>query len=162
MSAVPRRLAMVTLALLRSGGHRLKEAVMAVKIPAEIQEFLKGKQGWVATAARDGTPNVSIKGSLRLLDDEHLVFVDLASMKTRRNLLENPKVAIMVFEDASRRGYAFKGSAELFASGPFYDQAVEGLRKAMPQLPAPKYVVKVTVESIYDQSAGPNGGKQVA
>jgi len=135
---------------------------MSVKIPAELQEFLKGKQGWVATAARDGTPNVSIKGSLRLLDDEHLVFADIFSMKTRANLQENPAVAIMVYEDASRRGYAFKGSAEMFTSGPLYDQTVEGIRKVMPQLPAPKNVVRVTVTAIYDQSAGPNGGKQIA
>ena len=135
---------------------------MSVKIPAELQEFLKGKQGWVATAARDGTPNVSIKGSLRLLDDEHLVFADIFSMKTRANLQENPAVAIMVYEDASRRGYAFKGSAEMFTSGPLYDQTVEGIRKVMPQLPAPKNVVRVTVTAIYDQSAGPNGGKKIA
>ncbi len=135
---------------------------MAAKIPAELQEFLKGKQGWVATAARDGTPNVSIKGSLRLLDDEHLVFADIYSLKTRKNLQENPRVAIMVYEEASRRGYMFKGSAELLANGPLYDKTVENMKKVMPQLPAPKYVVKVTVESIYDQSAGPNGGKQIA
>ena len=135
---------------------------MPAKIPAELQEFLRGKQGWVATAARDGTPNVSIKGSLRLLDDEHLVFADLFSLKTRKNLAENPRVAIMVYEDASRRGYMFKGTAELIATGPLYDQTVQGMKKAMPQLPAPAYVVKVSVESIYDQSAGPNGGKQIA
>ena len=135
---------------------------MAVKIPAEVQEFLKGKQGWVATAAKDGTPNLSIKGSLRQLDDEHLVFADIFSMKTRRNLQENPKVAIMVYDEPSRRGIALKGSVEMVASGPLYDQTVEGIRKAMPQLPAPKYVVKVTVESIFDQSVGPNGGKQIA
>lgn len=135
---------------------------MLVKIPADLQEFLKGKQGWIATAARDGTPNVSIKGSLRLLDDEHLVFADIFSLKTRKNLQENPKVAIMVFEDGSRRGYMFKGAAELFASGPLYDQTAENLKRVMPPLPAPKYVVKVSVESIYDQSAGPNGGKQIA
>ncbi len=135
---------------------------MAVKIPAEIQEFLKGKQGWIATAAKDGTPNVSIKGSLRQLDDEHLVFADIFSMKTRKNLQENPKVAIMVYDEASRRGFALKGSVEMVANGPLYDQTVEGIRKAMPQVPAPKYVVKVTVESIFDQSLGPNGGKQIA
>ncbi len=135
---------------------------MSAKIPAEIQEFTKGKQGWVATAAKDGTPNVSIKGSLRVLDDEHLVFADIFSMKTRKNLLENPRVAIMVYEEAGRRGYAFKGAAELIASGPLYDQFVENMKKGMPQLPAPKYVVKVSVESIYDQSAGPSGGKQIA
>ena len=100
---------------------------MAVKIPSEVQEFLKGKQGWVATAAKDGTPNVSIKGSLRLLDDEHLLFSDLFSMKTRKNLQENPKVAIMVYEESSRRGYMFKGSVEMISSGPLYDQAVDGM-----------------------------------
>ncbi|MGO8694407.1 MAG: pyridoxamine 5'-phosphate oxidase family protein [Rectinemataceae bacterium] len=135
---------------------------MATKIPKDLQEFIKGKQGWIATAAKDGTPNVSIKGSLRLLDDEHLVFADLFSLKTRKNLEENPKIAIMVYEDEGRRGYAFKGRAELLASGPLYDQTSENMKKAMPQLPAPRYVVKVTVESIYDQSAGPGGGKQLA
>lgn len=135
---------------------------MAVKIPADVQEFLKGKQGWVATAAKDGTPNVSIKGSVRLLDDEHLVFADIFSLKTRANLSENPKVAIMVYDEQARRGIALKGTTELLASGPLYDQTVEGIRKVMPQLPAPKYVVKVTVDAIFDQSVGPNGGKRLA
>jgi uncharacterized protein len=135
---------------------------MGVKIPADLQEFMKGKQGWVATASRDGIPNVSIKGSLRLLDDEHLVFADLFSLKTRKNLSENPKVAIMVYDEETRRGFMFKGSAEQVSNGPLFEQTVEGIRKQMPQLPAPKYVVKVTVESIHDQSAGPNGGKQIA
>ena len=68
----------------------------------------------------------------------------------------------MVSDMESRRGYALTGAVELFAAGPLYDQVVEGIRNAMPQLPAPKYVVKVTVESIWDQSIGPNGGKQIA
>jgi uncharacterized protein len=135
---------------------------MPVKISAELQEFLKGKQGWIATAARDGTPNVSIKGSLRLLDDEHLLFADISSLKTRKNLQENPKVAVMVYEESSRRGYMFKGAAELHERGPLYEQFTENMKKVMPQLPPPKYVVKISVESIHDQSAGPNGGKQIA
>ena len=135
---------------------------MAVKIPSELQEFIKGKQGWVATASKGGVPNVSIKGTLRMLDDEHLVFADLFSLKTRKNLSENPVAAIMVFDGDSKRGYMFKGSAEQIASGPLYDQTAEAIHKAMPQLPAPKYVVKVTIESIWDQSSGPGGGKQLA
>ncbi len=135
---------------------------MSVKIPAELQEFLRGKQGWVATASKDGMPNVSIKGSLKLLDEEHLLFSDIFSLKTRKNLLENPRVAIMVYEEGSHRGYMFQGSAELLSSGSLFDQTVEGLKKATPQIPTPKYVVKVSIESIYDQSAPPNGGKQIA
>ena len=135
---------------------------MAVKIPAEVQSFLAGKQGWVATAAKDGTPNVSIKGSLRLLDDEHLVFADINSRKTRKNLEENPRAAVMVYEDASRRGYMIRGTTEQLASGPLYDQSAAGIKKVMPQLPAPQYVVRITVESVWDQSAGPGGGTQLA
>ena len=135
---------------------------MSVKIPAELQEFLKGKQGWVATASKDGTPNVSIKGSLKLVDEEHLLFSDIFSLKTRKNLLENPRVAIMVYEEGSHRGYMFQGTAELLSNGSLFDQTVESLKKATPQIPTPKYVVKVSIESIYDQSAPPNGGKQIA
>jgi hypothetical protein len=135
---------------------------VSVKISAELQEFAKGKQGWVATASLDGTPNVSIKGSFRVLDDEHVLFADIFSLKTRKNIQENPKVAIMVYDAESRRGYAFKGKAEQLEGGPLFEQTVESIRKAMPQLPTPKYVVKVAVESIWDQSAGPGGGKQLA
>jgi predicted pyridoxine 5'-phosphate oxidase superfamily flavin-nucleotide-binding protein len=153
----------------RRGGSRLgretsvpKEKNMAVKIPAEVQEFLKGKMGWVATAGKDGLPNVSIKGSLRMLDDEHLVFADIYSLKTRKNLQENPKAAVMVYEEASRRAFMIQGSTEQIASGLLYDQTVEGIKRVMPQLPPPKYVVRVTVEAVFDQSAGPNGGRQLA
>jgi predicted pyridoxine 5'-phosphate oxidase superfamily flavin-nucleotide-binding protein len=135
---------------------------MSVKISAELQEFIKGKQGWVATAARDGTPNVSIKGSLRVLDDEHLLFADIFSLKTRANLKDNPRVAIMVYDAETHRGYAFKGKTEQLESGPVFDQTVEAIKKAMPQLPTPKYVVRVSIDSIWDQSAGPGGGKQLA
>jgi uncharacterized protein len=68
----------------------------------------------------------------------------------------------MVYEEASHRGYMFQGTAELLSNGSLYDQTVEGLKKAALQMPAPKYVVKVSIESIFDQSAPPNGGKQIA
>jgi uncharacterized protein len=134
---------------------------MPAKIPPDLIEFIRGKPGWVATASKDGVPNLSIKGSLRLLDENHLIFSDLFSLKTRKNLLENPQVAIMVYEESSRKGYSFKGVAELLDSGPLYTQTAELLKKTMPQLPAPRYVVKVRVDSIFDQSLGPNGGKQI-
>jgi predicted pyridoxine 5'-phosphate oxidase superfamily flavin-nucleotide-binding protein len=133
-----------------------------VKIPAEVQEFLKGKEGWVATASSSGDPNVSIKGSLRQLDDEHLLFADLFSLKTRKNLEENPVVAIMVYDPQARRAYMLKGVCDLLSSGSLYDETVENISKRMPQLPKAHYVVKVSVESIYDQSAGPSGGRRIA
>lgn len=116
----------------------------------------------MATASKDGTPNVAIKGSLSVLDDEHLVFADLFSVKTRANLEENPKTAVMVADAESMTGYILKGRAELFASGPLYDQTVEDVNRRAPgKLPPPKYVFKIAVDSIFNQSVGPNTGMPV-
>ena len=132
------------------------------KIPQEIQEFIKGKMAWVATASRDGIPNATPKGTVQVIDDEHLVFADLFSLKTRENLKANPKVAVTVLDEKSYKGYQLKGSAELLTAGPVFDQVAEELKKAPMKLPPVNYVVKITVDSIYDQSVGPDAGKQIA
>jgi hypothetical protein len=135
---------------------------MTVKIPVEVQQFMQGKLGWVATASANGMPNVAIKGSVRVLDDEHLMFADLFSGKTRTNLEGNPKVAVMVFDLEASKGYALKGTVELVASGPLYDKMAEIIKQMPRPLPPPKYVVKIAVEEIYDQSMGPTSGKRLA
>jgi len=131
------------------------------KIPQEMQEFMKGKMAWVATASPDGVPNTTPKGTVQVIDDEHIVFADLFSLKTRDNLQKNPKVAVTVVDLEKYKGYQFKGSAELVDSGPVFDQVVEQLKKAPMQLPNPKYVVIIIVDSIFDQSVGPKAGQQI-
>jgi predicted pyridoxine 5'-phosphate oxidase superfamily flavin-nucleotide-binding protein len=133
-----------------------------VSIPKHVQEFLPGKMGWVATSSPDGTPNVTPKGTLRLLDDQHVMFADLFSLKTRQNLEKNPKVAVTVIDTASAKGYQLKGTAELISSGPLFNRFDKELNQAMLALPPLKYVAKIAVESVYDQSAGPDAGKQIA
>jgi hypothetical protein len=133
-----------------------------VSIPKHVQEFLPGKMAWVATSSPDGTPNVTPKGTLRLLDDQHVMFADLFSLKTRQNLEKNPKVAVTVIDTASAKRYQLKGTAELISSGPLYDQFDKELNQAMLSLPPLKYVVKIAVESVYDQSGGPDAGKRIA
>jgi hypothetical protein len=138
------------------------EDAMATKIPEEVKLFMTGKPGWVATASKDGMPNVAIKGSLAVLDDEHIMFADLFSVKTRTNLEENPQVAIMVYDGEARKGYSLKGHAELITEGPLYEQTVEGIKNKVANFPKAKYVVKIVVESIFDQSLGAEAGKQIA
>jgi uncharacterized protein len=130
-------------------------------IPKRVQDFIAGKMAWVATATWDGEPNTTPKGTAHILDDHHLVFVDLYSMKTRRNLEQNPKVAVTFVDLASAKGYQLKGTAELLTSGPIYDQMARQL-EGISSLPLLRYVVKVTVEAIYDQSVGSNAGVRIA
>jgi len=131
------------------------------RIPKEVQEFLKGKMAWVATAAADGMPNTTPKGSVRVIDDEHVIFADLFSRKTRENLRANPKVAVTVADLTTYKGYQIKGSAEILESGLLFEQMSEELKKAPMKLPPLQYVVRITVAAVYDQSVGPDAGKQL-
>ena len=131
------------------------------RIPKEVQEFLKGKMAWVATAASDGMPNTTPKGSVRVIDDEHVIFADLFSRKTRENLRANPKVAVTVADMTTYKGYQIKGSAEILESGLQFEQMREEIKKAPMKLPPLQYVVRITVEAVYDQSVGPDAGKQI-
>ncbi len=135
---------------------------MPVPIPPKVKRFLSGKIGLVGTASADGMPNIALKGSLRILDDEHLLFADLFSRKTRLNLEQNPTVAVMVTDMETHESYVLKGTAELLSEGPLYVQVAGELSRSPKKLPTPRYVVKISVDEVYDQSLGPNSGAKIA
>jgi hypothetical protein len=76
----------------------------------------------VATASGTGKPNVSAKGSLRVIDDEHVAFADIASPRTVANIRENPQVAIICLDAAARKGCRIWGQGSIFNSGELFDQ----------------------------------------
>lgn len=78
--------------------------------------------GFIATASKSGRPNVSLKGSFSVLDDEHVLFADIHSPNTVTNLVENPQVAAIVFDSANRHGCRVWGTAEILSSGVLYEQ----------------------------------------
>src|SRR5690242_21957995 len=68
---------------------------------------------YVATVTPEGRPNLSPKGSLRVLDDEHLAFADIMSPQTMRNLAKNPYIEVNMVDPFLRRGYRFKGVCDV-------------------------------------------------
>jgi len=81
--------------------------------------------GFVATICPDGTPNLSPKGTLTVWDDDHLVFADIRSPATLRNLRLNPAVEINVVDPIVRKGYRFKGTATVVDRGQLMDEVRE-------------------------------------
>ena len=79
--------------------------------------------GIIATASKDGKPNVAPKGSFRVLDDEHVVFNDITSPRTITNLKENPWLSAIVLDPATRKGCRIWGKAEIMESGDLFDKA---------------------------------------
>ncbi len=72
---------------------------------------------FVATTNPDGSPNVSPKSSLCVLDDRHLLFANIASPATVRNLQTDPRTEINCVDIFARRGYRFKGRATVHGPG---------------------------------------------
>ena len=96
-----------------------------VVITEEIKIFVNfQKLGYVATISDDNTPNLSPKGTIMVLDESHLVFADIQSPKTIENLEHNPSIEINVVDPFSRRGYRFKGIAEIISSGDKFNNII--------------------------------------
>lgn len=72
---------------------------------------------FAATIDEDGSPSLSPKSSLVVYDDDHLCFANMASPHTVANLKRNPAIEINVVDVFLRRGYRFKGTAEMMPPG---------------------------------------------
>lgn len=126
--------------------------------------------GFIATVCPDGTPNLSPKGTTSVWDEDHLVFPDLCSLGTVRNLRSNPAIEINVVDWFVRKGYRFKGTATVLTEGPqfqeilaFYDRmgifdvprriravVLVHVHQALPLI-SPAYEREVTEEQVREQ-----------
>ncbi|MGA9278424.1 pyridoxamine 5'-phosphate oxidase family protein, partial [Ilumatobacter sp.] len=95
-----------------------------VVLTDEMRQMVDAGLGFVATINADGTPNLSPKGTLATWDDDHLVFVDIASPNTSANLERNPSVEINVVDPLIRRGYRFAGTAVVHRGGSVFERGV--------------------------------------
>ena len=96
-----------------------------VVITEEIKNFVNfQKLGYVATVSDDNTPNLSPKGTIVVFDESYLAFADIQSPKTVENLKHNTSIEVNVVDPFSRRGYRFKGTAEIILSGDKFNKII--------------------------------------
>ncbi|MBI5680202.1 MAG: pyridoxamine 5'-phosphate oxidase family protein [Methanobacterium sp.] len=114
---------------------------------------------FLATATKDGVPNVVPIGFARPIDNKTILIVDNYMNKTRENLENNPK-ASLVPRDATSCPYQFKGTVEIHNSGKLFDEAVDWAKSVMSKLPA-KAAIIFKVEEIYSVKPGPDAGSKV-
>ena len=83
---------------------------------------------FAATVCPDGTPNLSPKGTIMVWDDDHILFTDLASPGTMRNLAHNPSIEINTLDVFARKGYRFKGTVAIHAGDELEKAVKERMR----------------------------------
>lgn len=99
------------------------------KLPLDVKNFINSqKLGYVATVSEDGTPNLSPKGTIITWDDQ-LVFADIRSPKTMKNLEINPSLEINIIDPLLRKGFRFKGTATIITDGTTYDSILKHYRE---------------------------------
>ena len=99
---------------------------------------------------------------MAILDTQTIVFADLYSHQTKRNLTKNPHIAITVVNPAAYRGYQFKGKAKIIERGEAFDR-IAGQVRGYGELSHPdaKYAVKVSISKVIDISYGDTGDKEL-
>jgi uncharacterized protein len=115
-----------------------------MKMSAEVKKTIaECGPAIIATASKSGRPNVSPKGSLRVVDDEHVVFADVRSPRTISNLEENPYISIICLKMPERKGCRIWGKAEIIDSGELFDQWSQEMAARNMK---PNHIVKVAVD----------------
>ena len=145
-------------------------------ISTELMEMLDKNLVYLATSNPEGKPNVVPVGLCRAINDKQLIIIDVLFNKTRKNLEDNPLVALSFTDYKRMASYQLKGRAEIHTEGPIFERMLqireqkEGRMRAHMQQGAamtqemkeksermkewgknlrPKAAVLITVEEIY-------------
>ncbi len=108
-----------------------------MRLDDDMQRVVREQSlGFVATVSPDGTANVSPKGTLLVWDDDHLAFLHIHSPGTVANLIVNPSIEINVVDPLVRKGYRFKGEAEVLTDGELHAAVLDHYRRERGTDPA--------------------------
>jgi predicted pyridoxine 5'-phosphate oxidase superfamily flavin-nucleotide-binding protein len=94
-------------------------------VPEKVKKLLKeGKIIYLATSSKDGSPNLVAVESVGLFEDGILI-ADCHFNKTRKNLKENKKAAVLAA--GSGEFFQIKGKIKYETSGKAFDIVVKSL-----------------------------------
>src|SRR5690606_1236050 len=83
----------------------------------EIKRYIdKSVLCWLATASREGVPNVSPK-EIFTHYGQNLLIADIASPQSIKNIMENDNVCISFIDILIQKGWQLKGKATIIDSG---------------------------------------------
>ncbi|ANK60447.1 pyridoxamine 5'-phosphate oxidase family protein [Loigolactobacillus backii] len=128
------------------------------KLTQAMKDMLTNNLAYIATVDDDGNPDIGPKMSLRVLDDSHLIYNEMTAKQTMRNIATNGKAIVAAASLDNMKGFRFAGTAKLYTTGPYFDNAMEWAKVGHP---APKSAGVITIDRIYTLDAGPLAGELV-
>lgn len=131
------------------------------KLTQDILDQMKNQKVYaLATASKDGVPNVVPVGMLIPKEDGTIWIIDNYFGKTIANMEENPKAAFYVWNPECKESWQVKGTLSIEDFGADYEAAVAFAHSIKEIFPA-KHLVKMTVDEIYYVTPGDHAGKKI-
>jgi hypothetical protein len=133
-------------------------AMITPKMKALFEEHKKSHKYFaLATASKDGVPNVVPIGFLWVANDKEIWVIDNYMNKTLANIKENPVAAVYALAGEGHDCIQVKGACRYFDFGPDYEAAVKMAHEKNPAFPA-KGLIKIAVTDVYDTAPGEHAG----
>lgn len=132
-----------------------------VKLTQEMIEALKEVKVFpLATASKDGIPNVAPMASVFQIDPETIWIGDNFMVKTLKNVLENPKAALYVYGQSAKGCFQIKADVIVKTEGEEHAKMKEMIHAKKPNLAA-KSLLILKVTEVYDCMPGPSAGQKI-
>jgi predicted pyridoxine 5'-phosphate oxidase superfamily flavin-nucleotide-binding protein len=125
--------------------------------------FEKQRTIVLATATEDGIPNVVPVGMKKIVDDETILISDQYFNKTLKNIKDNPRAAITMWDKSE--GYQIKGTVSMETSGRRFEETARWVEERGRSINKPlrsKGALILKITEIYCVSPGPDAGMRVA
>ncbi len=99
-----------------------------------------------STADDNGNPNVVAVASKKIVDSDTIWVIDTFFGKTKKNILQNDKVAFAVW--VKGKGYQIKGTAKYHSDGNIFDEGRKWILESRPNKIV-RGVVEIKVTEIF-------------
>ncbi len=125
-----------------------------------IEAFNALKVVPLATADKNGVPNVAPMGAKAVADPETILIMNNFMKKTIANVKENPKAAVYLWGEGVKGCYQIKGDVEYVDAGEQFEAFKADVKARMPHVPA-LGMLKITVTDVFNCAAGPAAGDKI-
>lgn len=130
-----------------------------VKLTNEMKEMFAVQLPIIATVNEDGTPNIGPKRSMRVYDDETIVFNENTGGRTQANIEKTGDATVIIVDREKLDGYRFVCEAKVYSDGKYYEEAKAW---AEGKMGVPKAVVVLKIKRIDTLKSGTTAGQTIS
>ncbi|MEW5804516.1 MAG: pyridoxamine 5'-phosphate oxidase family protein [bacterium] len=110
----------------------------------------------IGTADQEGFPHLAMERGVRWVREKTVEFESWFCETTVKNLRENPKVSVAIFDQKTQKGYQLLGRIESIHEGAILDGYIPGEKPGEQDIPSQAYRIDIAIEKILFFSSGPH------